>query len=102
MMRRSNSKLDVAMTGSCGVAGGTLSRSDADKIDLRAIDANTTIAGDQAFTSPFSGAAGELRWFTDPTFLILRVAATIDANVTADFELDFRGGSVPTAGDFML
>ena len=40
-----------------------------DKIDLQFIDANEMLAGDQAFTlvATFSGAAGELRVWSDGT-----------------------------------
>jgi Ca2+-binding RTX toxin-like protein len=75
-----------------------------DKIDLSNWDANTSLAGDQAFTfigtAAFSGAAGELRYFDDGvnTYVI----GDITGDAIADFELVLIGVMAPTGADFIL
>lgn len=63
--------------------------SSADVIDLRSIDANTVIDGNQAFTfigsAAFSGA-GQVRYETDALGNTI-VQADVDGNLTADFEI---------------
>jgi Ca2+-binding RTX toxin-like protein len=71
-----------------------------DKIDLSAIDADATLAGDQAFTfignnANFSNRAGELR------FNIAWVEGDLDGNGAADFFLLVNAPSL-AASDFML
>jgi Ca2+-binding RTX toxin-like protein len=75
-----------------------------DKVDLRSIDANSGVSGDQAFsfigTAAFSGTAGELRYMFDGTDTWLQGDYTGDG--VADFEIVFTG-SVPLYGtDFYL
>lgn len=75
-----------------------------DRIDLREMDANTTLAGDQAFTlggSAFSGLAGELiQTLDDSGRPVLR--GDINGDAVADFEIRLSGGPVLTASDFLL
>jgi Ca2+-binding RTX toxin-like protein len=83
-----------------------------DRIDLRAIDANTLTAGNGSFT--FIGTAnftapGQVRYlnvpnpFIDDTLTI--VLANVDADLAADFRVNFitvNGSTTMVAGDFML
>jgi len=82
------------------------SHSDGDKIDLSAIDANTSIAKDQAFSAPvigseFSGVftkAGQL--FFDTTDQILYGCVNNDG--VASFAIQLNGVTNLVAGDFIL
>ncbi len=82
------------------------SHSEKDKIDLSAIDANTSIAKDQAFSVPvigseFSGIftkAGQL--FFDTTDHILY--GNVNADATADFSIQLNGVTNLVAADFIL
>jgi Ca2+-binding RTX toxin-like protein len=76
-----------------------------DKIDLSRIDANSTIAGDQAFswigTAAFSGSAGELRTYESGGRIW--VEGDTDGNGLADLQLAFNPGAAPVgAGDFLV
>jgi Ca2+-binding RTX toxin-like protein len=75
-----------------------------DKVDLRGIDANSAVAGDQAFswigTAAFSGTAGELRWLFDGTDTGLQGDITGDG--AADFEIVFTGSLTLFGTDFYL
>lgn len=75
-----------------------------DKVDLRGIDSNSGVAGDQAFswigTSAFSGTAGELRYVFDGTDTWLQGDFTGDG--AADFEIVFAGSLTLFATDFYL
>jgi Ca2+-binding RTX toxin-like protein len=75
-----------------------------DKIDLSPWDANTAVAGDQAFTfvgtAAFSGAAGELRFYDDGVNTY--VLGDINGDSIADFEIVLYGVMAPTASDFIL
>jgi Ca2+-binding RTX toxin-like protein len=74
-----------------------------DDVDLSGIDANSALAGDQAFsfigTASFS-AAGQLRYYQSAgnTF----VEANVDASIGADFTVELSGTLTPTAADFIL
>ena len=74
-----------------------------DKIHLTEMDANAGLAGNQAFTfigaAAFSGAAGELRSYSDGGSNF--VAGDIDGNGIADFTID-TGSSLAVAGDFFF
>jgi serralysin len=80
----------------------------ADKIDLSAIDANTTVAGDQAFAfvTDFTGHAGELQWdSTGPSSYV--VTADVNGDRLADFALQITIPGEPRlvllqATDFIL
>jgi Ca2+-binding RTX toxin-like protein len=83
-----------------GVAGGDL-------IDLLGIDANTAVAGDQAFAfiglGAFSGA-GQVRIVASGANTI--IVGNVDGNLAADFEIQVNGlnpALTPLlAGDFLL
>jgi serralysin len=72
----------------------------ADRIDLRSIDANTALAGDQAFTfiggSAFSGKAGQLNFSKGV------VSADINGDKIADFQINVSGLSTLAKSDFYL
>jgi serralysin len=71
-----------------------------DHIDLRSIDANTKIAGNQAFSflgqAAFHGKAGELR-FDDGV-----VSGDVNGDRSADFKINVAGLSALGKGDFYL
>ena len=75
-----------------------------DKIDLSAIDANTGVAGDQAFsfigTAAFSHHAGELRLQLGGGQT--NVFADVNGDGVADFQIHFAGSPALTASDFHL
>jgi Ca2+-binding RTX toxin-like protein len=75
-----------------------------DQIDLSAIDANTGLAGDQAFTfigtAAFSGTAGELRYAFDGIDTWLQ--ADVDGDALADLEIVFTDDVYLIASDFYL
>jgi Ca2+-binding RTX toxin-like protein len=80
--------------------------SGADMIDLRRIDADTTQAGNQAFSwiglKSYSGTAGELRYVTDGSFYSM-IGGDVDGDRKSDFHIEIRGGSVAlSAADFYL
>jgi serralysin len=78
------------------------SSAEGDRIDLRAIDANTSVAGDQAFAfigpNTFTGVAGQLRmnsagseWYLD---------GDVDGDRVADFRV--RIDVLPVQTDFLF
>ncbi len=74
-----------------------------DRIDLAAIDANTGVGGDQAFTfigkNTFTGAGGELR------YIVSGLDSTIQGAIngsTVAFEIRVQGTTSLAAGDFLL
>jgi hypothetical protein len=78
-----------------------------DKIDVSGIDANTTVAGDQAFifisSANFSGHAGELRSTFDTAANAFRVEGDIDGDGNADFAILVNSFNTPLVStDFML
>lgn len=80
------------------------SRADRDRIDLRAIDANNTAAGDQAFrfvgTAAFTGSAGELRYGFSAGETVL--SADIDGDRSADMFIRLTDAQTLVAADFVL
>lgn len=78
-----------------------------DLIDLSRIDANTLVAGDQAFSfigsAAFGGQAGELR-VQDERAPIWLVQGDTDGDGAADFELLIVvvDDHIPVSGDFVL
>ncbi|MFT3974169.1 MAG: hypothetical protein QM699_12185 [Amaricoccus sp.] len=80
------------------------SRTQKDKIQLSAIDADTSTAGNQAFhwiaKAAFSGDAGELRYVTSGGKTI--VYGDDDGNKVADFHIDLTGTIALAASDFIL
>ncbi|MDB5541126.1 MAG: serralysin [Devosia sp.] len=71
-----------------------------DKIDLKAIDANTSLTGDQAFSyigsSGFTNKAGQLN-FKDGL-----VSGDVNGDGIADFQIVVKGLAILAAGDFIL
>ncbi|MGO1079398.1 calcium-binding protein [Inquilinus sp. CA228] len=80
------------------------SHAQADRIDLAAIDARFTVAGDQAFsfigTAAFTGVAGQLHYWHDAGRTI--VSGDVNGNGTADFNITLTGTISLVAGDFVL
>jgi Ca2+-binding RTX toxin-like protein len=75
-----------------------------DIVDLSGWDADTGVAGDQAFTfvgsAVFTGTAGELRtWFDG---VDTWVQGDIDGNGAADFDIRFDGAVSLAGSDFIL
>lgn len=74
--------------------------SGSDRINLRPIDADITLGGNQAFTfidtDPFSHTAGEL------SFRGKVLSGDVDGDGTADFAIQFAGPSMPVESDFIL
>ena len=80
------------------------SRSQGDRISLSAIDANSLVGGNQAFTfigaAAFSGVAGQLRFEQagGNTF----VSGDVNGDRVADFQIELTGPITPVASDFVL
>ncbi|WP_052120505.1 calcium-binding protein [Inquilinus limosus] len=76
------------------------SHSQGDKIDLHYIDANTKVAGDQAFSfigsANFTGVAGQLH------FQGGILSGDINGDGHADFEIQVKGAATLVIGDFVL
>lgn len=91
-----------------GATTGTADRiadfADGDTIDLSLVDANGTLAGDQAFafigTDAFTGAAGQLRFeqIGDSTF----AQGDVDGDGTADFMIRLNGLHTLEASDLLI
>ncbi|HEY9344443.1 MAG TPA: calcium-binding protein [Inquilinus sp.] len=79
------------------------SRAQGDKIELWPIDADTTIAGDQAFsfigTALYSGVAGQLRYSFNG--YMSTIAGDVDGDSTSDFHIRL-GPIALVASDFVL
>ncbi len=72
-----------------------------DEVDLRPIDANTGLAGNQAFAWGGTQAAANSAWYaTSGSNVILKADTTGDG--VADFELQLNGLSSLGAGDLLL
>jgi Ca2+-binding RTX toxin-like protein len=77
-----------------------------DRIDVRAVDANSLSAGNAAFRllsardADFSGQAGELRWFHSGTTTVIQGDVTGDG--VADLVIRLNGKVILTSGDFVL
>lgn len=80
------------------------SHADGDKIDLSGIDANSTLAGNQAFIfigdQGLSGTAGELRLGYNNGNTI--IAGDLNGDDDADFTIVLTGHHELVAGDFIL
>lgn len=80
------------------------SRSQGDKIDLSAIDARTTVSGNQAFTfiggAEFSNKAGQLRSFVKDgeTF----IHGDLNGDRSIDFSIKLATAATLTGSDFIL
>jgi len=82
-------------------------RAQGDKINLRLVDANTALLGDQNFSAPLAASdptpvgAGSLR------YTVGRSSTIIEGSTDADAEMEFRivvlvPGYTPIASDFIL
>jgi trimeric autotransporter adhesin len=75
-----------------------------DKIQFMAIDANTNVAGDQAFTmintSAFSNVAGQLRYFVQNSNTILE--GDVNGDGVADCQVQLTGAKTFVAADLLL
>ncbi|MDR6293465.1 MULTISPECIES: calcium-binding protein [Inquilinus] len=80
------------------------SHAQGDRIDLVGIDANTTVAGDQAFNFIGAGAfthhAGELHATVSGGFTV--VSGDVNGDAVADFAIVLTGAMALVAADFML
>ncbi len=74
-----------------------------DRIDLRQIDANASLAGDQAFTyvNAFDGHAGQVMVASTGTNLY-QVRGDINGDGSADFAIDVTSATGPAANWFLL
>lgn len=79
-------------------------RAEGDKIDFSSIDANTNMAGNQAFIftgdDDFSGVAGELIY--DHRNGNTRIWADVDGDGNEDFRILLEGNYEPISSDFIL
>ncbi len=77
---------------------------DGDRVDLRGIDANTLIAGDQNFTlvSGYSGQAGQAVLFYDPNRGATVLEGDTNGDGISDFILQIAGNHVADAGAFLI
>ena len=75
-----------------------------DKIDLHLIDANTTLANDQAFTFLGTGAFTHVAGQLDYTVVsgTAWLAGDVNGDGVADFQIKVQGASSLVAGDFIL
>ena len=78
-----------------------------DRINLAAIDANTLLAGDQAFvptalggTGAFTGVAGQLRGFVEGTNII--IAGDTNGDGISDFQIQLNNALTIVPADFVL
>ena len=75
-----------------------------DLIDISGWDANTGVAGDQAFSfvgsAAFSSTAGELRAFVSGADTVIE--GDINGDAVADFQIFLTGNITVVAGDFTL
>ena len=78
----------------------------ADTIDLHLMDANTTLAGDQAFVfnatagAAFSGSAGSLIYAQYGSYAL--ISGDANGDKVADFTLQLNGTHKLFASDFVL
>ena len=75
-----------------------------DKIDLHLLDANASVAGDQAFnfvgTSAFSGVAGELHYA--PLGANTLVSGDVNGDKVGDFSILLSGSHALSVSDFIV
>ncbi|OWJ61998.1 calcium-binding protein [Inquilinus limosus] len=91
-------------TGTGGDRITDFSHAQGDRIDLSAIDANVTVAGDQAFTfigtGLYTGVAGQLRYAVSGG--VTTIAGDLNGDRTSDFAITLTGAIGLQAGDFVL
>jgi Ca2+-binding RTX toxin-like protein len=99
----------VFAAGDTGSASGTRDRITdyavgVDQLDFSSIDANTNVAGTQAFkfvgTAAFSGAAAEIHTSYDAAKNITIVEGDTNGDKVADFGIELTGKLTLAAGDF--
>ncbi|MGK9170367.1 M10 family metallopeptidase C-terminal domain-containing protein [Inquilinus limosus] len=80
------------------------SHAQVDRIDLSAIDANTGVAGNQAFsfigTAAYTGVAGQLRYAVSGG--VTTVAGDVNGDKVSDFHITLTGSIALVAADFVL
>lgn len=78
---------------------------DRDRVDLRGVDADAALAGDQAFafigSGPFTGTAGQLR-VTTAGAGVFEAAGDVNGDGVADLLILIQSANAPTAGWFLL
>lgn len=83
----------------------TFSAGERDRINLSAIDANSLLAGNQAFvfigSAVFSGDAGQLR-VTPAAGLGYAIAADTNGDRSADMVINVQSSAIPSASWFVL
>ncbi|MGF6232035.1 Ca2+-binding RTX toxin-like protein [Inquilinus ginsengisoli] len=93
-----------SLTGADADRISDFSHAQGDTIDLSASDADTSVAGDQAFafigTGLYTGIAGQLRYASDGT--VTTIAGDIDGDGVSDFHIQLAGAIGLVAGDFVL
>jgi len=72
-----------------------------DKINLRTLDSNTALAGDQNFTFSAAGPQANSVWFVVSGANVI-VRGDVNGNTTADFEIQVNGLTSLIAADFVL
>jgi len=81
------------------------SHAQGDRIALSGIDANSLVAGDQAFTfigsAAFSHSAGQLRFESDGHGNLI-VSGDVNGDAIADFQVQLVGTTPLVASDFIL
>jgi Ca2+-binding RTX toxin-like protein len=79
-------------------------QAEADRIDLKLVDARSAVAGDQAFvfigTAAFHNVAGELRFVQGTSSTV--VQGDVNGDGIADFWITLTGSITLTAADFVL
>ena len=77
-------------------------RAHGDRLDLSGVDANTALAGDQAFTlvSAFTRHAGEMTLLYTAGVTLLRLDVTGDGK--PDFQMKINGDVTGASGDWAL
>jgi Ca2+-binding RTX toxin-like protein len=75
-----------------------------DRIDLSVIDANTGVAGNQAFsfigTAAYTGVAGQLRFLSDGAVTV--IGGDVNGDGVSDFNIRLTGAIGLVAADFVL
>jgi Ca2+-binding RTX toxin-like protein len=100
----------VFTAGSHSVVGANadritdFSQAQGDRVDLSALDANSGVAGDQAFSfigaGAFTGVAGQLHYVGSGGQTV--ISGDVNGDSAADFNIVLTGALSPVAGDFVL
>lgn len=100
----SNAALSDAGTKATADSITDFSHTEMDRIDLRQVDANLLLGGDQAFTfrgtAAFTGQAGELR--IEQTSTATYLVSDLDGNGVGDGFIKLAAGLTLVAADFLL